>query len=89
MPPPPARPTRSFPYSIPRVICSNEAIVPSTDRRSSFEVVNGRCLNCCRTVTSLGHTHDAPPRVFGTKDEMDAFVNAHWIEDDEGGDGVL
>ena len=94
MPPPSPRTLQSNADSsteltLPCVECSNLAVVPSVERRSVFEVVNRRCLNCCKLATTAGHQPSEQVKVFNSKDEKDAFVHAFWIEDDNGGDGTL
>ena len=93
MPPPTPRPStiplQPDTFSLPCVRCSNQAAIPTKDKRTEFEVVNSRCLNCYKLATSQGHFPSSQPKIFGSKDERDAFVRAFWVEDDDGDDGVL
>ena len=42
-------------FSLPCVLCSNEAAVPTTIRRNIFEIVNGRCVSCYKLASAPGH----------------------------------
>ena len=66
---------------LPTVSCTNMPAVPTTERKSEFPVVFGKCTNCFMCALSSAHAR-VGAMTFESK-EAHFFIRMHASEEDE------
>ena len=67
---------------LPTVSCTNMPTVPTTERKSEFPVVSGKCTNCFMCALSSAHAR-VGAMAFESKEALNFFIRMHASEEDE------